>query len=274
MRDDFSPETIRRLGERVGLLCSRPDCRAPTKGPHTSGDKAANVGKACHIHAAAPGGPRYDAEQTGEDRGSIGNGIWLCSTCAALIDSDAPHFPADLLRAWKVMAEHHAGERIGKPVAPAAAPSRPTVTLTLDYKRTLITQELHRYALDVCLKNVGTKRLDDWYIEVEFPGILVHEPGTVIGSRVEGRTNERLWLFRTTIGNATAGAGRRPLHVGDDYKFGFPYRVDRDIYYNYDRLAPERSERSVFDEIAKARAFIDGELVAEVQRPVRELQCF
>jgi hypothetical protein len=222
MRDDFSADTIRKLGERVGLLCSRPDCRAPTKGPHTSGDKAANVGKACHIHAAATGGPRFDASQTEEQRASIDNGIWLCSTCGALIDSDAPRFPADLLRAWKVMAEHESRERIGKPALPTTTASRPGVTLTLDYKKTLITQALHRYALDVRLKNVGTKRIDDWCIEVEFPGLFVSEPGTIIATRVERRPHERLWLFRTEIGNATAGPARRPLRVGEEIDYGFP----------------------------------------------------
>jgi len=31
-RDDFSQDTIRKLGDRVGLLCSNPDCRAPAPG--------------------------------------------------------------------------------------------------------------------------------------------------------------------------------------------------------------------------------------------------
>jgi hypothetical protein len=82
MRDDFPAETIRKLGERVGLLCSNPDCRAPTKGPHTRAEKATNVGKASHIRAAAMGGPRYDGSQTEEQRSAIENGIWLCSNCA------------------------------------------------------------------------------------------------------------------------------------------------------------------------------------------------
>lgn len=85
-RDDFPKETNRTLCDRVGALCSNPDCRAPTKAAHTDDDRAVSVGVACHINAAAPGGPRYDPAQTPEQRSSIDNGIWLCATCGTLID--------------------------------------------------------------------------------------------------------------------------------------------------------------------------------------------
>jgi len=78
---------------------------------------------ACHIHAAAPGGPRYDPAQTEEDRRSIHNGIWLCRTCGTLIDTDGERFPAPLLRAWRAEAELATFRKIGKPAAAAAAPS-------------------------------------------------------------------------------------------------------------------------------------------------------
>src|SRR5712664_4043798 len=99
-RDNFTQLTSRTLCDRVGGLCSKPDCRAPTKAPHTDDDRAVSVGVACHIHAAAPGGPRHDASQSAEQRTSIENGIWLCSLCGTLIDKDEARFPAALLREW------------------------------------------------------------------------------------------------------------------------------------------------------------------------------
>lgn len=122
-RHNFTQETIRRLGDRVGGTCSNPDCAAPTKGPHSNGDKAISVGMACHIHAASPGGARYDEGQTEEERRSIHNGIWLCQTCGTLIDKDEERFPAPLLRAWRADAELAAFKRLGKPSAAFAAPS-------------------------------------------------------------------------------------------------------------------------------------------------------
>ena len=89
-RDDFTPDVIRRLGETVNLHCS--NCDAPTKGGHSAEDKAVSVGVACHIHAAAPGGPRYESSQPAEARRSFDNGIWLCANCARLIDADVARF--------------------------------------------------------------------------------------------------------------------------------------------------------------------------------------
>ena len=64
------------------------------------------TGKAAHIHAAAPGGRRYLASMTPDERKDISNGIWLCSHHADLIDDDEVTYTADELRAMK--REHEA----------------------------------------------------------------------------------------------------------------------------------------------------------------------
>lgn len=122
-RHNFTSDTIRKLCDRVGSVCSNPDCRAPTKGPHSDGEKAISVGMACHVHAASRGGPRYDPEQTEQDRRSIHNGIWLFRTCGTLIDTDEDRFPAPQLRAWRAEAELATSRQVGKPAAAFAAPS-------------------------------------------------------------------------------------------------------------------------------------------------------
>jgi hypothetical protein len=121
-RDEFSGDVIRRLGESVNLHCS--NCDAPTKGAHSVEGKAISVGVACHIHAAAPGGPRYEASQTEDERRSFDNGIWLCANCARLIDSDVARFSADLLRSWKRGALRLAAERIGRPPVAVSTPTQ------------------------------------------------------------------------------------------------------------------------------------------------------
>lgn len=118
-RDDFSEPVKRALAARVGNLCSNPDCRALTSGPHEDTAKSVNLGVAAHITAAAPGGPRYDATLTQEQRSSAENCIWLCQTCAKLIDSDSRRFPVSLLQGWKAKAEEDARSRIGKTGAQA-----------------------------------------------------------------------------------------------------------------------------------------------------------
>ena len=109
---DFTVETLRKLADRVQGHCSRPECRKPTKGPHTDDEKVRNFGKGAHIHAAQPGGARYKESQTPEERRSISNGIWLCSNCATEVDNDEERFPPELLRQWKSDAELEASLRL------------------------------------------------------------------------------------------------------------------------------------------------------------------
>jgi hypothetical protein len=92
-RDDFSAADIRVLGERAAYICSI--------GPHSDPDKSLKTGKACHIRAASEGGPRYDPNQTAEERSDISNGIWLCSNCSDRIDKDPLRFVVDTLLDWR-----------------------------------------------------------------------------------------------------------------------------------------------------------------------------
>ncbi|HFM4650816.1 TPA: hypothetical protein ACG7H1_001523, partial [Escherichia coli] len=114
MRDDFSNKIKQRLAERVAWLCSNPDCRVVTVGPHTDPTKRVNVGQACHIEAASEGGPRYNKEMQKDQRCSFDNGIWLCSIHAKEIDVDPDRFSVELLRKWKLTAEQYALSKVGK----------------------------------------------------------------------------------------------------------------------------------------------------------------
>lgn len=113
-RDDFSSKVKQALAERVNFHCSV--CDAPTVGPKTgTNDKRFSVGKAAHIKAAAPGGPRYDENQTAAERSAIENGIWACATCADLIDRDPVAYEAAELLRIKADAEWQAAARAGRP---------------------------------------------------------------------------------------------------------------------------------------------------------------
>lgn len=114
MSDDFSDGVKKALADRVGHLCSNPECRALTSGPQEDPTKAVNLGVAAHITAASEGGPRYDPGLLAEDRSASSNGIWLCQNCAKLIDNDPARFTVDVLREWKSDAEAEAKYRVGK----------------------------------------------------------------------------------------------------------------------------------------------------------------
>jgi hypothetical protein len=121
-RDDFSEKTKDRIGKRVGFHCSEPTCNKYTIGPEQEGVGIVNIGVAAHITAAAPGGPRYDADLTSEQRKSYENGIWLCQTHAKLIDDDARKYTSEVLKEWRESAERRAADRVGK------SPSLETIT--------------------------------------------------------------------------------------------------------------------------------------------------
>ena len=107
-RDDFTKTTKDALAKRVALRCSNPSCKTSTAGPHSSSAEIINIGVACHITAASPGGPRHDPAISPTQRTSIDNGIWLCQTCAKLIDSDPTRYTPGLLNTWKNAAEAEA----------------------------------------------------------------------------------------------------------------------------------------------------------------------
>lgn len=108
MRDDFPGRVKTVLASRAASRCSNPDCGAVTSGPGLAPDSAVNVGVAAHITAASPGGPRYDPALTPTERTAAPNGIWLCQTCATLIDKDVSRYTVDVLQQWKTVAEGHA----------------------------------------------------------------------------------------------------------------------------------------------------------------------
>jgi hypothetical protein len=108
MRDDFSLKTKELLAKRVANRCSNLGCRQLTSGPQEDPIKAVNIGVAAHITAASADGPRFDPSLTPDERRSVENGIWLCQSCAKLVDNDPIRYGADVLRQWKVLAEKSA----------------------------------------------------------------------------------------------------------------------------------------------------------------------
>ncbi|MCG8344427.1 MAG: hypothetical protein MI685_04580 [Chlorobiales bacterium] len=115
MRDDFLQSVKDVLAKRVSYICSNPACGRVTSGPHNELTKAINIGVAAHITAAAPGGPRYDPEQTQEYRRSTNNGIWLCQWCARLVDADETKYTTRLLTDWKRDAEEKTTNMLTSP---------------------------------------------------------------------------------------------------------------------------------------------------------------
>lgn len=100
-RDNFGKEKTKIIAERAVYLCSNPECRMITSGPHSDNKKSLKNGIAAHICAASTRGPRYDQSQTSEERSSVSNGIWLCHNCSDLVDKDYTKYTKEILISWK-----------------------------------------------------------------------------------------------------------------------------------------------------------------------------
>ena len=114
---DFIQKTKEILAKRAGQICSNPECRNPTSGPHSEDDKAINLGEAAHIRAARRSQARFDQNMTDHERSNIRNGIWLCRKCARKIDLDERKYTVEVLHVWKKEHENYIAS--GKPM-PAA----------------------------------------------------------------------------------------------------------------------------------------------------------
>ncbi|WP_241722910.1 hypothetical protein [Raoultella sp. HC6] len=106
MGDKFSQTTVTQLAKRAGYICSNPKCNRMTIGPSKNVDDSIIAGIASHIRAGSEGGPRYDANQTSQQRKSITNGLWLCGTCSYMIDkNNGADYSVSQLEDWKKLHE-------------------------------------------------------------------------------------------------------------------------------------------------------------------------
>lgn len=115
-RDDFPKSVAEALAKRAAYICSNPDCRASTIAPSPDDDaKFTYIGKAAHITAASPGGPRFDETMSPEGRSAIGNGIFLCSNCAEMIDkNEGRGYSVGSLLKWKEEHETWVSQNLNK----------------------------------------------------------------------------------------------------------------------------------------------------------------
>jgi hypothetical protein len=112
VRDDFTSSIKAKIARRAGYLCSNPRCRRLTVGAARGHNGAQNIGVIAHITAASPGGARYDARLTPEQRGGADNGLLLCQAHAHLVDHDEKTFTVEVLRKWKLDAERYSSESL------------------------------------------------------------------------------------------------------------------------------------------------------------------
>lgn len=95
----YKPNHLRRLDTLSGNECAAPDCTKPL----VARDGVSIVSKICHIEAASPNGPRFNALMTDDQRRHYDNLILLCDECHSIIDNldNVSKYPTSVLKQWK-----------------------------------------------------------------------------------------------------------------------------------------------------------------------------
>jgi hypothetical protein len=74
-------------------------------------------GEAAHITAASKGGARYDANLSDDDRMAISNALYLCASCATIIDkNNGDDYSVALLKKWKTDHEEWVRANLNKSI--------------------------------------------------------------------------------------------------------------------------------------------------------------
>jgi hypothetical protein len=97
-------QTIKRLFARSGNTCAFPGCRIAIVE-----DSGIITGEICHINAQSPNGPRYDPNQTDEQRHGYDNLILLCDRHHKIADAQPNIYDVQALKEMKSIHETSAG---------------------------------------------------------------------------------------------------------------------------------------------------------------------
>ena len=92
--------TVKGLFARSGNSCAFPACGVPMVE-----ESGTVTGEICHIKAASPGGPRYDARQNEQDRHATSNLMLLCGRHHKLVDAEPSKYTVERLTQVKNLHE-------------------------------------------------------------------------------------------------------------------------------------------------------------------------
>ena len=96
---DYKQNDLKRLFALSGCECANPSCRNKL----IAKDYNSILGEICHIEAASPDGPRYNPNQSDDQRRDFNNLILLCESCHKIIDNKVNEsvYSVELLKKWK-----------------------------------------------------------------------------------------------------------------------------------------------------------------------------
>jgi hypothetical protein len=175
----YTDLTLKTLFSLAGNECAFPGCTAPvfdtTHGVLT--------GQICHIKGKSKNGPRYDPNQTEEERNGYPNLLVMCAAHNKIIDDEATRdqFSVELLTEFKKTHEGRSQNSVVKDDAVERiiaslkhifpAPKQDSLTPIIDASLTRVAHDMGMdiYDFRIGLRNDGPKPVRDFRLEVEVP---------------------------------------------------------------------------------------------------------
>jgi hypothetical protein len=209
------------------------------------------VGVAAHITAASPGGPRYDPTMNDKDRGSVSNGIWLCETCAKLIDSDLAAYPRELLLAWKFRAEQKAKVQIGRTRSTLGASRSQEQALNALKRNHKMRDDLHRDLLKSPPERMSLPRFTSRVAKFAHSEVIVHRLDDTSYPQIDE-------------GDAISGWFKLEIldfyHGGIEGILGIQYVLLDSLTPRWCRLTDDQSESLFPPRFSQGKAFKTGKI--------------
>lgn len=122
--------TIKRLFALSSNRCAYPNCIAPIV--HESG---AVTGDVCHIKAQKRSGPRYDPNQTPEQRNAFENLVLFCKNHHQVVDATPSTYTVDLLQELKEIQERDGTVKLTQEAAHMASQLYASLTVSVQSGR-------------------------------------------------------------------------------------------------------------------------------------------
>jgi hypothetical protein len=204
-----SPITQRKLGILSGNECAFPSCRAPI----LDTDHHVIVGQVCHIKAKSPGGPRYDPDQSAEERDGFDNLMLMCAAHNKIIDdpSSAVAFPVEML--WEFKQQHETRLRntvVNKEVIQELISKLFDIPIQIQWEPASLVpvveshmthadnqMRIDYYDFLVRITNEGKKTVRHFRLEVEIPNAVAN-PNHDSMAEVREHTKGDVRLYRHT----------------------------------------------------------------------------